>query len=391
MVFEENVSISFGGGGNQPPLVTITAPPDASVFTEGDLIAFTGTAIDTEDGDISGALSWSSDLDGPLGTGSSVSTSTLSAGTHSITASVTDSGGAPGSNVITVTVVGAPAGPGGLETVVVSGVTSTAWTTVNLTGTYSSMVAVCTAVYANNTLPEVVRMRNASGSSFEIRLQNPSGSVLVGEEAHCLVVEEGAWQLPDGRNVEAQRYTSTLTDENNSWVGEAQSYLQSYTSPVVLGQVMTHNDASWSVFWDRGDIRNSPPSTSTLIAGKNVGEDPSVARANEEIGFIVFEAGMGSLSGVPYEVATGGNSVAGIGDSPPYSYALTQTYGTTPSVAIATMAGLNGPNGGWAYLYGAAPLTTTTLSLSIDEDQLQDTRISFRTRSEVIRRSRWHT
>ncbi len=52
----------------------------------------------------------------------------------------------------------------------------------------------------------------------------------------------------DGVNIEAQTYTSTLTDENNGWVGEAQSYGQSYATPVVLGQVMTENDPAWSVF-----------------------------------------------------------------------------------------------------------------------------------------------
>ena len=75
----------------------------------------------------------------------------------------------------------------------------------------------------------------------------------------------------------------TVTDENNSWVGEAQTYQQSYTNPVVLGQVMTTNDANWSAFWDQGGSRTAPPSSSTLRTGKMVGEDPDVTRANEEI------------------------------------------------------------------------------------------------------------
>ena len=51
-----------------------------------------GTAGDAEDGDLSGSISWSSNLDGGLGTGASVTTSSLSVGVHVITASVTDSG-----------------------------------------------------------------------------------------------------------------------------------------------------------------------------------------------------------------------------------------------------------------------------------------------------------
>ncbi|HSR49507.1 MAG TPA: Ig-like domain-containing protein [Acidobacteriota bacterium] len=95
-----------GGPVNQAPVVTITAPADGSSFNDGDLVTFTGTAIDNEDGDISANLSWSSDQDGPLGSGASVSTSSLSVGGHTINASVTDSGGAPGSDQIDITIVG---------------------------------------------------------------------------------------------------------------------------------------------------------------------------------------------------------------------------------------------------------------------------------------------
>ena len=93
---------------NTAPVVTITAPADGASFTAGTLITFTGSAIDTEDGDISASLSWSSDLDGAIGTGVSFSIATLSVGTHTITASVTDSGGVLGSASITVTVSTAP-------------------------------------------------------------------------------------------------------------------------------------------------------------------------------------------------------------------------------------------------------------------------------------------
>ena len=58
---------------------------------------------------VTASLAWSSDLDGALGTGASVTTSALSVGTHTITASATDSLGATGSSTITLTVNGPPA------------------------------------------------------------------------------------------------------------------------------------------------------------------------------------------------------------------------------------------------------------------------------------------
>jgi FtsP/CotA-like multicopper oxidase with cupredoxin domain len=88
---------------NTPPVVTITGPA-TTTFDEGTPVTFTGTAIDPEDGDISANLSWTSDVGGAIGTGASVTTSTLSPGSHGITASVTDSGGLPGSATINITI-----------------------------------------------------------------------------------------------------------------------------------------------------------------------------------------------------------------------------------------------------------------------------------------------
>ena len=104
-------NVTVNAGPNTAPTVTITAPPNSSTFTEGDSINFTGTANDTEDGDLSAGISWSSDLDGAIGTGASIFTATLTVGTHTITASVTDLGGLPGSDVISVTVNTPPPPP----------------------------------------------------------------------------------------------------------------------------------------------------------------------------------------------------------------------------------------------------------------------------------------
>ncbi len=109
---------AFGGDGscdaasvgpvNETPSVSISSPSDGSTFDSGATIDFVGTASDTEDGDLTVNLVWTSDRDGPIGTGGSVST-TLGDGNHIISASVTDSGGASGSASISVTVGSPPA------------------------------------------------------------------------------------------------------------------------------------------------------------------------------------------------------------------------------------------------------------------------------------------
>jgi hypothetical protein len=99
------------GPPNTSPEVNIGAPSDGSSFNLGDPINFAGSATDSEDGDIGANLAWTSSLDGPIGNGAAFSTSSLGAGAHTITASVTDSGGLPGSDAITVTVNGPPNTP----------------------------------------------------------------------------------------------------------------------------------------------------------------------------------------------------------------------------------------------------------------------------------------
>ena len=100
--------IEAAAASNLPPTASISAPADLSSFVAGTSVTFTGMGSDTEDGDVTASLAWTSDLDGPIGTSGSFSTSTLSVGTHTITALATDSGTLTGSAAITVTITAAP-------------------------------------------------------------------------------------------------------------------------------------------------------------------------------------------------------------------------------------------------------------------------------------------
>ena len=94
---------------NEAPTVSITSPADGATFGSGTEIDFAGTATDTEEGDLTASLIWTSDIDLQIGTGGSFS-ATLSDGNHTITAEVTDSGGKGGSASISFT-VGTPPPP----------------------------------------------------------------------------------------------------------------------------------------------------------------------------------------------------------------------------------------------------------------------------------------
>lgn len=101
---EDSTTISVKVG-NDLPTATIASPADGSSYNSGDSIIFQGSATDTEDGTLTGAsLVWSSDVDGQIGTGLTVSTSSLSTGTHVITLTATDSNSEEGTDSIVVTI-----------------------------------------------------------------------------------------------------------------------------------------------------------------------------------------------------------------------------------------------------------------------------------------------
>ena len=256
---------------------------------------------------------------------------------------------------------------------VVTGV-GNSWKTVTLDHSYNSMVVVASPNYDAADPPLVVRIKNASGNNFDVRVDRAdnSSAAVSGIDVHYMVVERGTYNAAQhGVKMEADKFNSAITDENGSWVGQSRSYDNAYTNPVVLGQVMTYNDPDWSTFWARGSSAGDPPSSSTLYAGKMVGEDSDTTRADETIGYIVIEAGQGTLSGSDYVAGLGTKSVAGIDNSPPYAYGLSGL--GSADTAVVSQSGMAGVNGSWAVLYGTGPLSAARINLAVDEDQIHDT------------------
>lgn len=95
---------------NAAPTVSITQPVTGASVAAGTSVTLAGTASDPEDGALSGAaLTWRSSLDGVLGTGSPLATSSLRVGVHTLSLTATDSGGRTGSASVQLTVTMATA------------------------------------------------------------------------------------------------------------------------------------------------------------------------------------------------------------------------------------------------------------------------------------------
>jgi hypothetical protein len=69
--------------------VQISSPAASAIFAKGQAVTLTGSALDQLGNNISASLTWTSDIDGSLGTGATLTISDLTPGAHTITASVT--------------------------------------------------------------------------------------------------------------------------------------------------------------------------------------------------------------------------------------------------------------------------------------------------------------
>lgn len=249
---------------------------------------------------------------------------------------------------------------------------SDSWSTVQLDVGYTSMIVIASASYATGDSPAIVRVRNASGSSFDVMVQNPCGvQPLSNVAVSYIVIEQGTYTVAaDGVKAEAYKIDSSVTDNAGSWSGSAIAYANTYSSPVVIGQVMTTEDSDWSQFWCYDGVSMSnPPSSLGAAVGKHVGQDPDVTRVDEEVGFLVIEAGSGVIDGWEYVAAVGPDTVQGPDNGAPAQYALFPTF-TSVSAVITSLTGMDGADGGWAV---AASVTPSTVEVFIEEDQCMDT------------------
>lgn len=289
-----------------------------------------------------------------------------------------------------------PTNSGQLEAVTITNADGN-WQTIALENTYISPVVVCTHNLASAASPPaVVRIMNTTATDFELRLQRPRDSdVVTPANVYCLVAEEGANELADGRLFEAHtvdsdatagKFTSAggdATDWNNKGENVSGDIINVYANPVVLGQVMSFNDNRFSQFWSYDcETRSNPPFQSGfadgICVGKHLGEDSGAnnTRADEVLGYFVIEAGSGALpSGldtIEYQTALGPDTIFGVQGPPgmsPHNYVLPQTY----NFGVATLEAMDGVDGGFAVLYGSNPFAFNRLGLAVDEDQIGDT------------------
>ena len=240
--------------------------------------------------------------------------------------------------------------------------------TVNLNQSYLNPVVIPFYFESANTEPVTVRLNNITSSSFEMKLQTSSGANANPETVHYMVIEEGTYQLPDGRKIEAHRHTTSTIGYKHSWNSDLISYSNSYaTAPIVFHQVQTNNDSNWIESWVRSDSSQSqPPTTTGFRMGLN-GAEAVTTHGSETIGWVAVETGSGTLNGINYEFQQTSDSVRGH-DNGCYTYAFLNAYTSNPLV-IGDQQEMDGGNGGWAV---GCSLSNTLIGMHVEEDQVTD-------------------
>lgn len=266
-----------------------------------------------------------------------------------------------------------------LATGIVNGVSDT-WKTVRLPYSYDEMVVVGMPCYDDSQSGAVVRIRNADQASmFQVRVENPNSDAASSYYVHYIVAEAGVYENEAaGIKIEAQRITSDLVDGVGSWVGRKLITHQLYENPVVLGQVMSANDA-WSTFWSKegtaSELMSAYPTIPSgyftdYLVGRHVGSDPNNQRLDEVLGLIIFEAGSGEINGIQFTAGHTETVVSGRQED-----AFSQPLDMLGLTAVASTASMNGGDGCWPVLWGengSAPFQSRNLALKVDEDQITD-------------------
>ena len=252
-----------------------------------------------------------------------------------------------------------------------------AFQTVALENIYADAIVVCTYNLPSAAAPPAVtRVQNITATSFDLRIQQfENSSIVTASDVHCIIADEGPFDS-GGLKYEARKVLSTRTSGLSvpgGWgiinsENVTNDITQTYADPHVVGQVMSFNDANASVFWNwdcesRGNGAFFSGQADGICVGKHIGQING-ARAPETLGYIVIEAGTGTVNDITFAAAVGPDSGAGVGNSPPYSYTVSGDF----DIGVLMDAGEDGGQGGWAILFGADPLPSNQILWAIDEE-----------------------
>jgi hypothetical protein len=239
--------------------------------------------------------------------------------------------------------------------------------TINLSNTYTNPVVFAAPVSYNGSDPAIVRLDNITGSSFDAFIQeaNYLDGIHATEQVSYFVFEAGTWQLDDGTILEVGTQTSDgLVTSGFDTINFSTSF---GTTPTVFSQVQTFNGS------DFVRTRQQNPSPTGVQVGMEEEELlNSGYHTTETLGWLAMSSGSGTWDGNAYQVGTTGDSYT---DN--FSNLSLSGFSQTPKFLgnIASYDGVD--SSGLRY----QNLTSTGVSLKIEEDQSLDSELTHTTES----------
>ncbi|MEC7681063.1 MAG: S8 family serine peptidase [Planctomycetota bacterium] len=174
------------------------------------------------------------------------------------------------------------------------------WKTINLPNNFVNPVVVAGGATRAGGHQGVVRVRNVTNNSFQIRFQewDYRDGRHTTEDIGFLVMEAGVHRLTDGTNLVAG--SVDLTNESFRTTAFGTTFV---TAPLIISQVMTSNDPA--AVTER--IRNI--STEDFQIQLNEEEAADRLHGTEQVGFIAIDTGIATSGNISLNALKTGNTV----------------------------------------------------------------------------------
>jgi hypothetical protein len=218
--------------------------------------------------------------------------------------------------------------PGEVGSVTINQPDAGAWHTVNLMNRYIDPVVIMQPASFNGGHPTTIRIRNVTENAFEFQMDEWDylDGAHTTETIGYLVMEAGAYQLPNGTRIDAG-----FVDVDHNFV--EQIFYQTFTTaPVVLTQAQTTYESSAVV------TRQQAINTGGFQVKVQEEEGNDGAHTLETVGYIAIEPGAGMIGNMAFEAQWTPDLVTHAW----FTIDLKQSY--TRPVFLAGMQSYNGGN-----------------------------------------------
>ncbi len=253
------------------------------------------------------------------------------------------------------------------------------WDKVNLKFTYVAPIIIAIP-NSNGGNPADFRIRNITTNSFELTLAEPPSEdgPHIEMDISYMAMETGQWVLPDQQMMAAGVVSSTQLVYKGGGDFTTVALPSGFSNPIVFAQIQglaneTNNlPSQTSNPWITASVRNVTP-TSFELALDGAECFSGALNLNETVAWMAIDAGVTSNFvdtdnvSVSYETIQTGNTITGW-DNGSVFVPFSQNY-NSPPLFVAKPQTRNEDDGGWIRY---ATLSSTGVSLRIDEDECQD-------------------